>query len=266
MKTADLERALAIAKAAAIEAGDELINHFGNIAPTTKSGAGDSVGNIVTELDRQTETLLAQRLGSFDRAVGFRGEEFGAQRKAATTWLVDPIDGTSHFVRGLPFCTTMISLIEDDKVVLAIIYDFVQKDMYWALKGQGAYKNDQKIHVSSRPLKQAMLSFETRLDNAENRDLYLRVLKSSGGGIFNTINSGYDFAMVASGKLDGKITKRPYGYDWDFAPGSLLVAEAGGTVANHGSKKYDYANHDFIAANPQAYQALTTGADAIFPL
>jgi len=71
--------------------------------------------------------------------------------------------------------------------------------------------------------------------------------------------------MIASGKLDGKITLNPYGKDWDFAPGSLLVREAGGVAANIGHSDYDYRNHDFIIAGPKLYQDLTDGLEAIFP-
>jgi fructose-1,6-bisphosphatase/inositol monophosphatase family enzyme len=72
--------------------------------------------------------------------------------------------------------------------------------------------------------------------------------------------------MVASGKLDGRIMLDPYGKDYDLLPGALLVAEAGGVVANIGSSNYDYKNFNFIAANPAVYHDLTDGNDVIFPL
>ena len=78
--------------------------------------------------------------------------------------------------------------------------------------------------------------------------------------------AGHEFAMVASGKLEGRIMYDPYGFDYDFAPGSLLVSEAGGVVTNIGSDKYDYRNLNSIAANPKLHQALTEGEGALFPL
>lgn len=260
----ELKRALAIAQSAVTEAGEELIKHFGNVEAEAKSDTGIVAHDIVTALDRQTEKLLTERLSTFDPHVGFRGEEFGVQRVGATTWLVDPIDGTSHFVRGLPFCTTMVALIHNGQVLLSIIYDFVRGDMYWAVRGQGAYKNDERIQVSNRPLRQAYVSFETRLDDPENLATFM-ALRNTAGGIVSTINSGYEFAMVASGKLEGRITKQPYGYDWDFAPGSLLVEEAGGIVTNHRSATFDYTDHDFVAANPLVHRELTMGEHALFP-
>ena len=84
--------------------------------------------------------------------------------------------------------------------------------------------------------------------------------------MFKAGSSGFEFAMVASGKLDGRLCFDSYGKDYDFAPGSLLVEEAGGVVANIGSREYDYRNGNFIAANPLVFKQLTEGPDAIFPI
>ena len=92
---------------------------------------------------------------------------------------------------------------------------------------------------------------------------YIEV-KKSFGGMIHTVSAGFEFILVASGRLDARIAQDPYGYDWDYAPGSLLVEEAGGIVRNHGSNKYDYTNHDYIATNPVIYTALTEGENSIF--
>lgn len=263
MTELNLEVALTIARSAAIEAGQELIKYYGNVESLTK-GDGNSIGGVVTELDRKTEIFLAKKLGLFSDSIGFRGEEFGVQTDANTTWLVDPIDGTHHFVRGLPFCTTMIALIENGKVILSVIYDFVHDDTYWAIRGKGAFCNDTPIFVSDRPLKKSLISFETHLEIADNYDKYITVRKQAG--IIATINCGFEFAMIASGKLDGRICLDPYGMDWDFAPGSLLVTEAGGVATNIGQTDYDYRNHDFLLTNKVVHADLTMGDDAIFPI
>jgi len=200
---------------------------------------------------------------NFDDSIGFRGEEFGVENHADITWLVDPIDGTSHFVRGIPFCTTMIALVENGTVVMSVINDFVREETYWAIRGKGAFKDGERIFVSNRPLSQAVLSFETRLENPENIESFIKVRKAAGG-ILSTINCGFEFTMIASGKLDARITQDPYGHDWDYAPGTLLVEEAGGIVKNHGSNNYDFTNHNYIAANPLVFKELTQGDNAIF--
>lgn len=259
----ELKQALDITRSAVVEAGHELKKYYGNIESLSK-GDGNSVGGVVTELDHKTEQFLAQELGKFSADIGFRGEEFGVQSEANTTWLVDPIDGTAHFIRGLPFCTTMVALIENGTVVMSAIHDFVHGNTYWAIRGQGAYCNNEKISVSQRTLSQSILSFETHIEKPENYEKYLAVRKQAG--IIATINCGFEFAMIASGKLDGRIGLEPYGMDWDFAPGSLLVTEAGGVATNIGKTSYDYRNHDYIISNAAVHAELTSGQDCIFPI
>lgn len=265
MNEQKLKQALDVAIESAKSAGKELIKHYGQVEAEAKKDTGFEAGDIVTKLDRQTEKFLSEQFKKFDPSIGFRGEEFGVESHADITWLVDPIDGTSHFVRGLPFCTTMIALIDHGKVVLSVIHDFVRNETYWATRGGGAFKDGQRISVSDRPINQAIVSFETKLEKPENMETYLRVRELVGGTI-STVNCGFELAMVASGKFDAKITQDPYGYDWDYAPGSLLIEEAGGIVRNHSSTEYDFTNHELIAGNPHVYKFLTRGENPIFPL
>lgn len=245
------------------EAGDLLIKSFGNIE-TLKHKSSGSDASALTQLDLDTEKFLTDGLATFFPEIGFHGEEFGEQGNKKNFWTLDPIDGTSHFVRGLPFCTIMIGLIKDGIVEFGIIYDFIQKDFYWAEKGHGAFKNRESIHVSSRPMNRAYLSFETNFEVDGTLELYQKVSQASTN--FHSVNAGWEFAQIASGKLDGRILYHPYCSLWDVAPGSLLVAEAGGKVANIGKESYDVFNRDFMAVNPQVYEFLTAGQDAIFPI
>lgn len=135
--------------------------------------------------------------------------------------------------------------------------------MYHAVRGRGAYRNGKPIHVSSRPLKGSYMGWETYIDKPENLKTHLAL--SSTSSFFKSICAGMEFAMVAMGKLEGRVCFDPYGKDYDFAPGSLLVSEAGGIVANIGSSDYDYTDLNFIAANPVVYKELTEGPEALFP-
>lgn len=220
-----------------------------------KKSTGSVSMDIVTKLDKEAEATIAKRFREFNPNIGFRGEEFGVTVAKELTWLVDPIDGTSHFVRGLPFCTTMVSLIENGEVIGAIIHHFVSGDTYWAIKNEGAYKNDEKISVSSKTLSQSLISFESNIDVNNNAKIDFELRKSAGNTI-STVNSGFELSMVAEGKFYAKIVKDGFGFDWDYAPGSLLITEAGGIVRNLGSDKYDYINHDFIASNVKVYEEL----------
>lgn len=219
--------------------------------------------DIVTQADRQIEQYLASELKKIDSAE-FVGEEYGGDRSVSRYWLCDPIDGTALFVRGLPFCTTMLALIEDGKVNFGAIYDFVRDEMYFATRGEGAFKDSEKIRVSERSIEAAFLGWETHLDKPENNDTVLRLRKKAG--LVKYMCAGFEHALVASGKLEGRLCFDPWGYDWDYAPGTLLIEEAGGIVANLGKRTYDLQDKNFIAANPRVYAALTEGPDAIFPV
>ncbi len=234
---------------------------YGNIEISGRKS--ENPGDVVTELDMKVEHFLSRELGRLDPGIGFVGEETGGNRDTRRFWLNDPIDGTGHLERGMPFCTTMLALIEDAEVTFSIIYDFVHDNMYVARRGLGATHNGKPIHVSARSLKNAYIGCETHSEKPENSRILGALQKTSA--IFKTICSGYEYAMVASGKLDARVCFDPFGKDYDFAPGSLLVREAGGVVANIGASAYDYRNVNHIAANPIIYQQLTEGADALFP-
>jgi myo-inositol-1(or 4)-monophosphatase len=264
-----LIKALEVAKQAAQETGRMLLPHYGNIKAKSESDkAGDSIAGVFTELDERAEKFLQERLGQFGVEagldVGFTGEQYGEQQAADISWLVDPIDGTTHFIRGLPMCTVMIALVQEGEVLLAVIYDIANQETYWAARGQGAFRNGERLMASQRGLKKSLVCFESKLENPENLNKYMQVRRHTVTMV--GLCSGYEFIMIASGKLDGKVCLEPYGKDWDFAPGSLLVQEAGGMAANIGRTNYDYRNHDFIIAGPILYRELTNGSEAIFPI
>lgn len=238
-----------------------VLPHFGS-APVL-SQKTEKAADVVTELDIRAEAYLAKELAELEPSVRFFGEERGGE-VSERFWLCDPIDGTAHFIRGLPLCSSMLSHIENGQVVFTAIYDFVNDHMYHAIKGKGAYCDGAPIRVNTRPLREAYCVVETHIEKEENRALYLE-LRKRAGGLPAFYNCGFDFSMIASGRLEGRILFDPFGQDWDYAP-SLLVSEAGGIVANIGKRTYDYRNHNFIAANPIVYKDLTEGPNALFPI
>jgi len=220
--------------------------------------------DVVTEFDVKVEAYLISELIKIDPSIKFVGEEGGGSRKADRFWLIDPIDGTSHFVRGLPFCTTMLALIENGEISFSAIYDFVNDKMYWAEKGRGAFEGKNKISVSSRGVENAYIGCEVNTSNEKNKEILMQIRNKMP--TLQTISAGYEYILVATGMIEGRIQYEPYGHDYDFTPGSLLVAEAGGIVRNIGSNSFDYNNLNSIAANPNIYKELTEGENAIFPI
>jgi len=229
-----------------------------------KGHKGGDVTDVVTEIDQRIEAVLATELTKITPDTAFVGEEFGGDRGAERFWLADPIDGTQLFIRGLLGSTTMLALIEKGEVVMGVIYDFVTDTMYHARSGAGAYADDTAITVSDRPLDNAYIGYEIDIKKPENHERYFQLLNTCGP--VKLVSSGYEYTLVASGKLDARVCFDPYGVDYDFAPGCLLVKEAGGVVTNIGSTEYDYRVRDHIAANPNVHWALTEGPNALFPV
>lgn len=252
-----------IAVETALKAGNILKEHFGKVEISNIKS--DKPVDVVTKLDTDIENFIAEKLNEYDSSIGFVGEEFGERKRSNRFWLVDPIDGTAHFVRGIPFCTTMISLVEDGEVVLTVINNFISNELYAAEKNKGAKLNRKPIHVSNRSLREAYISLETNIKQEKNLKTFLS-LREKKCMMFQTINCGYEYGLIAAGKIDGRICLDPFGKDWDYAPGSLLVSEAGGIVRNIGKTNYDYRDHNFIATNKIIYGELTKGRDALFPV
>src|SRR4051812_7360836 len=119
MVDGDLAAARRAAELAALAVAPALREGFG-ASPVTHAKSG-SPADVVTALDQETEKRLAEQLADYDPGIAFRGEEYGGDESATTTWIVDPIDGTGHFVRGIPWCTTMIALVDRGEVVVSVI-------------------------------------------------------------------------------------------------------------------------------------------------
>lgn len=221
-------------------------------------------GSPVTRYDRAVESYLRSKLDKLDTNIGFVGEESGGDRTDERFWLCDPIDGTEYYIRGVPMCTVMLALIESGEVTRSVIYDFVNDIAYHATRGKGAFANKKRISVSQRGIGRAFVMLESNIQKDGNlaleAELHVRTK------LVKTMSAGYEYVQVATGTHEARICKDPYGQDYDYAPGSLLVTEAGGIVTNIGKQDYDYRNLDHIAANFPTYNALTTWPDAIFPV
>jgi myo-inositol-1(or 4)-monophosphatase len=224
----------------------KLLEAQGNIEHRLKDD-----NSVVTEMDTFVETALSNALHKLDPSIPFGGEEGGVDLDQPTFWLADPIDGTEPFIRGLPFATNMVALIDNQEPVFSVIYNFVLDDFYVAIKDHGATCNGHPIKVSSREASRAWIALQATGAVGLQDSLSSKVMRLRSLGA-----SGVHYTYVASGALDGFVLFHSHGHEWDFAPGSLLVHEAGGRVANLGSERYDYRNFDHIAANPVIFDEL----------
>lgn len=221
---------------------EELLSVFGNVEHTRKSDTSP-----VTVYDVKVEELLKQELSKAFPDMGFEGEETGHSGNDQTYWLVDPIDGTSSFIRGLPFSTNMAALVHDNEVVAAVVYDFINDYLYTALKGKGAYKNGEPMRINT-----------TR----EQGDLFIySMTRNSFGHIQEALGtlrmrtmlpvgaSGHEYMMLAEGKIDGIVNINKAKGLHDNAPGVLICEEAGAVLLPYDDETGVYRSQ-FIIGTP----------------
>lgn len=221
---------------------DELLSVFGNMEHTSKSD-----NSPVTVFDVKVEEVLKARLAESFPDIGFEGEETGASGNRGTYWLVDPIDGTSSFIRGLPFSTNMAALVYNEHVIAAVIYDFVNDIMYTARKGHGAFKNGQQIHVNTT---RAAGNFIVYSLTRTKFGLIQEAMAEIGIRLLLPISAaGHEYALLAEGKIDGVIVLNSSTGLHDNAPGLLLIEEAGGVLLPYDDQKGVYRNQ-FIVGSP----------------
>jgi len=227
---------------------DDLLGAFGNVEHTRKADTSP-----VTLWDVKVEETLKARLAEVFPEVGFQGEETGKSGNEETYWLVDPIDGTSSFIRGLPFSTNMAALVHDKHVIAAVIYDFVNDVLYTAIKGQGAFKNGKKIQLNTtREAGNFVVYSLTRqkfsLLQEALAEIGVRLLLPMGA-------AGHDYAMLAEGKIDGVIVVNTGTGLHDNAPGLLLAEEAGAEVLQYDENEGVY-RHEFIVGSPKLVEII----------
>lgn len=220
----------------------ELLRVFGTISFNQKDDSSP-----VTEWDVRVEETLRAALAEAFPNWGFEGEETGQFGSRKTYWLVDPIDGTSSFIRGLGYATNMAALVHDGHVVAAVIYDFAHDHVYTAQKGKGAYKDGAPIRINPhRPAGDLVLYSLTRQTFPQIREalheLGMRTLLPMGA-------AGHAYVMLAEGKIDGVIVLRTRTGAYDNAPGLLIAEEAGAIVLSY-DEKTGVERHEFIIGSP----------------
>jgi myo-inositol-1(or 4)-monophosphatase len=250
----EIEEALRVAVDAAEETAGTLKDNHGTAQFDIKH---DDEHDWVTYWDQWAEEVIKARLATFSSQVGFCGEETGITGSEDVYWTIDPIDGTSHFVRGSDFCTTMISLVDHGSPVAAVIHDFTRGDTYTAIAGGGAFKNfSQALHVSTRPIETSYPELYTDEEMPEGQRLRTDIEKT-GAYLLRTAAAGFTLTSVARGLTEGFVSvDNPYGSEWDIAPGALLIHEAGGIVRNVGTEGFTSKKFDIVAANPVVFTKL----------
>jgi len=218
---------------AARRAGRSLKRDLGEIENLQVSLKGPA--NFVSLADKRAEQMLYEDLTKARPGYGFIGEEGGMREGAdkSHTWIVDPLDGTTNFLHGIPQFAISIGLRREDTVIAGLIYNPANDELYIAERGKGAFLNDQRLRVAGRrKLDDCVVACGLPHIGRGNHELALRemaALQSKVAGFRRFGAASLDMAFVAAGRLDGYWERNLQ--SWDMAAGAILIKEAGGVVS-----------------------------------
>ena len=219
---------------AAEKASKSVIRDFGEVEKLQVSKKGPR--DFVTKTDKHVEKILIEELSKTKKNYSFLSEEVGSikNKDKDNIWIIDPIDGTTNFLHGIPHFAICVALESKKEIISGLIYDPIKDEMFYAEKNKGAYLNNQRLRVSNKNLIDECL-FSSNHEGVKFSNLNMRY---SGC-------AALDLAYVASGRLDGFFHNKIN--IWDVAAGALLVEEAGGIVNN--LDKFHQNNIDIRASS-----------------
>lgn len=245
-----LSPTLNVMVAAARKAGRALARDFGELENLQVSRKGPA--DFVTAADLRSEKLIFEELSKARPGYGFLMEERGAVDGSDKThrWIVDPLDGTTNLMHGLPHFAVSIALEREGLLVAGVIYNVVRDELFWAEKGSGAFMNDRRLRVSARSeMKDALIATGAPFLGHGDHPRFLaelgRVIARTSG-IRRLGSAALDLAYVAAGRFDG-FWERGLA-PWDVAAGAVLVREAGGLAQEIDGGDFMKTGH-IIAAN-----------------
>jgi myo-inositol-1(or 4)-monophosphatase len=214
--------------------------------------------DFVSEVDRAAEGAIIDTLLAAYPGHGILAEESGRAQGAKDsefTWIIDPLDGTTNFLHGLPIYAVSIGLVYRDVVQQAVVYDPARNDLFFASRGRGAYLNDRRLRVSKRiRLADALIGTGFPFRRGESLQRYLQMFEAVTqrcAGVRRPGAAALDLCYVAAGWYDGffETGLAP----WDVAAGSLMITEAGGLVGNFTGDADFLHQRELVAGTPKVY-------------
>jgi myo-inositol-1(or 4)-monophosphatase len=254
-----------VAKEAALAGGALLKARLGKI----KSVDYKSAYNLVTDVDKASEELIIATIKVAFPEDSFLAEEGGITHGKATgktdsqsqsspnrRWIIDPLDGTTNYTHSYPFFCVSIAAEEDGIVTHGVIFNPMSGELFRAIKGQGAFLNDEPIHVSNRSaLDNSLLATgfpPDTVNNVYNNMDSFKHITNICHGVRRDGSAALDLSFVACGRLDGFWERKLSA--WDVAAGALIVEEAGGTVSNLEGGPLDMMSGHILASNGKIHQ------------
>lgn len=254
-KLAIMKSSRPFAQMIAKKAGLLLKSRLGRIHQINLKGAVD----LVTEMDVRSERFIVSAIRRRYPTHSVLAEEKTAlPRTSPYRWIIDPLDGTTNYAHGLPIFCVSIALEREDEFILGVVYDPCRDELFWAEKGKGAFLNRQRIRVSRTPaLSTSLLAtgfpYDLRDNPVNNLDHFAHFALRTHA-VRRLGSAALDLCYVAAGRFDGywEMTIGP----WDFAAGSLIVQEAGGTITDFRGRPVHLDGKQVLATNGKIHREM----------
>ena len=225
------------------KASKTIIRDFGELENLQVSKKGPK--DFVTKTDKRVETILVDELNKAKKNYSFITEETGniTNKYKDIFWIIDPIDGTTNFLHGIPHFAISIALQKNNEIITGLIFDPIKNEIFYAEKNNGSYINNNRIRVSKKTnLEECLFASNNDGVKSLHPELNLR----------NTGCAALDLAYVGCGRFDGYFHNNIN--IWDIAAGKIIIEEAGGKVNN--INHYNANNIDIRAGNPNIYEKM----------
>lgn len=248
-----------IAVRAARAAGNVIIRHLDRLDSLTIESKGRN--DFVSEVDRMAEQEIIAILRKAYPNHAITGEETGSQGEDEYQWIIDPLDGTTNYLHGVPHFAVSIGLLHQGKLEAGVIYDPIRQELFTANRGGGAQLDGRRMRVSrARDINGALLGTGFPFKHPQHFDAYLGMFKAMSEHATDLRRAGsaaLDLAYVAAGRLDGywELGLSP----WDMAAGVLMVREAGGIVSDFAGGENYLKSGTVVAAGPKVFKGILQG-------
>ena len=258
MAAFDIRSAEKLIQRAANQAGDAVLKRFG------KDGVhymkSEQMWDVVTKADLLSEKIIMSAIRKAYPDHGIIAEESGVINKGAEyVWVIDPIDGTLNYSRGVPLFGVMICLVHKGEMLLSAINLPAESQLFFARKGKGTYLNGKRVHCSDKKsLDQSFGAGSARLDGrpAAFIENLLRSVRKQNIQYASFFSMAVNACYVASGRRDWMVPLA--GAVWDFAPAYLILKESGCKVTDTKGKPWKFGMPEMVAANPTLHKKLLT--------
>lgn len=211
------------------------------------------LNDMVSYVDKTAETMLVEKLSEIAPEAGFIAEEGSGERKeGAWNWIVDPLDGTTNFIHGVPTFAISIALMDEEQVAFGLVHELNRDECFYAYRGGGTFLNGTPVMVSKEErLKRGLVATGFPYYDFEKMPQYMAILQymmEKSHGLRRIGSAAVDLAYVASGRFEGffEYNLNP----WDVAAGVILVEEAGGLVTDFKGGEDHTFGREIVAAAP----------------